>query len=108
MGASLSAWLADGARYRFAASSGPALRGVGVAWASAVPGPHQLTMSVDPSWRGRVESALAAALLAALGRHADVGAEAELDAAETPAIAVLEAAGFRRRRTLDRLVLHLR
>jgi ribosomal protein S18 acetylase RimI-like enzyme len=108
IGAALSSWLAESARYRFAASSGPALRGVGVAWASAAPGPHQLAIAVDPPWRGRVEAGLAAALLGALGRHADQSVKAELHAEEAHAIAVLEAAGFRRRRTLDRLVLDLR
>jgi ribosomal protein S18 acetylase RimI-like enzyme len=108
LGQILGDWFGEESRFRPATSCGGAITGVGVARTSRPPGPHQVAIVVDPSWRGRVESLLVAALLDALRPADGLSIQAEIDARETGAIGALEAAGFNRQRTLDRMVLRLR
>lgn len=83
------------------------LAAVGVARAAWPPDVHELSMVVDPRERGFPETALLASLLDTLGRHGHLDTQAEVGGDETAAIAALEAAGFARQRTLERLVLRL-
>ena len=104
----LAALLAPAPSYRFGVVRHGGLRVVGAASVGEAPDGHQMALAVDPSWRGRVEARVVCALLAALAHHAPVAVQAEVDAREDGAMRALEAAGFRRRRTLDRLTLSLR
>jgi ribosomal protein S18 acetylase RimI-like enzyme len=56
-------------RYRWAAVADAGYAAVGAATAQGLGGPHALELVVDPRWRGQVEAALLARLLAELRQH---------------------------------------
>jgi ribosomal protein S18 acetylase RimI-like enzyme len=97
-------WMHGRERYGWAAAAVGEYRGVAVAVVNTGI-PHRLDVVVEPRWRGYVEMSLVGAALRALARHGPATVEAEIDTAEHGAIAALEAAAFRRIRTLDRLAL---
>ena len=106
LAARLSAAVRGLRRVVWVAAGGGDLRAIAAAQAVGA-GPHALEVVADPAWVGRTEAALVGGLLADPSGPANAEVRAEISARQTGALAALEAAGFERQRTLDRLVLDL-
>jgi ribosomal protein S18 acetylase RimI-like enzyme len=96
-------WLRGLRRLRLAARSDAGYAAVAAASAYAATGPHALEIVVDPRWRGRVESALLARLLAGLADHAPLAVDADVREDETGVTGAVAAAGFEPLRVLERM-----
>jgi ribosomal protein S18 acetylase RimI-like enzyme len=103
----LDDWLHGRVTRRWAAQSGDAYLALAVLRVHPHPAPHQVEVVTDPSCRGTVEGPLVDAALDASVRFDPREVEADLDAEEAPAIALLERAGFTRVRTLILMVCDL-
>jgi ribosomal protein S18 acetylase RimI-like enzyme len=100
-------WLHGVRRLAWAAEVAGSYVAVAVATAQTLGGAHALELIVDPRWRGQVEAALLARVLADLARQPPGDVVAELREDESGARTALEAAGFTLVRTLERMSLAL-
>lgn len=70
-------------------------------------GVHQLDLSVNPAWRGRIETPLLTQVLSIFAHHGQRPVNVDISSQETEAVAVLQSFGFKIVTTLDRLGLPL-
>lgn len=103
----LDDWVQGRVLIRRAALVGRDVRALAVAESDALGGPQRLEVAIEPSWRGRVEVPLLDAVLEGLARREAREVRCDVGEDDLPLMAALDAAGFRRVRTLDRYALDL-
>jgi len=103
----LDDWVQGRVLIRRAALVGRDVRAVAVAECDGLGGPQRLEVAIEPSWRGRVEVPLLDAVLEGLTRREPREVRCDVPEDDAPLMDALDAAGFRRVRTLDRYVLDI-